>query len=100
MQRISSRPSPRRKSLGSASLDGTVRLWDVATGREQAALLGHSAGVLDLAFSPDGLVVARTRPPGSGTRPRVENCDLRGPQGRRPCRQVRPMPGASPPADG
>ena len=31
-----------------------VRLWDVATGKEQHTLQGHRHYVLDMAFSPDG----------------------------------------------
>jgi serine/threonine protein kinase len=31
-----------------------VRVWDRATGRERAVLLGHSDWVLELAFTPDG----------------------------------------------
>ena len=39
--------------LASASDDGTVRLWDPATGVEQAALT-HASSVWAVAFSPDG----------------------------------------------
>jgi len=38
----------------SGSLDGTVRLWDIATGWEILAFSGHEAPVLSAAFSPDG----------------------------------------------
>ena len=31
----------------------TVKLWDVATGVEQATLRGHDHGIRGLAFSPD-----------------------------------------------
>jgi WD40 repeat protein len=44
-----------------AGADGgknAVRLWDVYTGKEVADLEGHSAGVLSVAFSPDGKLLA------------------------------------------
>src|SRR5262249_145463 len=42
----------------SGSEDRSVRLWDVATGRELAALEGHTWAVDALAFSPDGRSLA------------------------------------------
>ncbi len=41
--------------IASASRDGTIRVWDVATQRELALCRGHSGGVESLAVSPDGL---------------------------------------------
>ncbi|HSA29685.1 MAG TPA: protein kinase [Phycisphaerae bacterium] len=38
----------------SASEDGTVRLWDVRTGREIRTFIGHAGAVHCLAVSPDG----------------------------------------------
>lgn len=38
--------------------DQTVRLWDVRTGLEVRTLTGHSDGVQDVAFSPDGRLLA------------------------------------------
>ncbi len=38
----------------SGSADGSVRLWDVETGRELRRLDGHTALVSSVAFSPDG----------------------------------------------
>jgi WD40 repeat protein len=34
--------------------DGTVRLWDAATGRQPLTLRGHTGPVFGVAFSPDG----------------------------------------------
>jgi WD40 repeat protein len=38
-----------------------VRLWDPATGTEQATLTGHTDTVTAVAFSPDGRAAARLR---------------------------------------
>lgn len=38
--------------------DQTVRLWDVSTGSEERTLTGHAAGVQDVAFSPNGRLLA------------------------------------------
>jgi uncharacterized caspase-like protein len=48
--------------LASASRDHTIKLWDVASGREIRTLSGHSSAVASVAFSPDG----RTLASGSG----------------------------------
>ena len=41
-----------------AAADKTLRLWHVATGRSAAVLCGHTQGISDVAWSPDGSLVA------------------------------------------
>jgi WD40 repeat protein len=38
--------------------DGTIKLWEVATGRQLRTLAGHSARIFALAFSPDKVLMA------------------------------------------
>jgi len=46
--------SPNGKTLASGSYDGTIKLWNVATGKEQATPKRHFTLVDRLAYSPDG----------------------------------------------
>ncbi len=52
--------APDGKTLATGGYDGAVRLWDLQTGRESAALRDdpHSSWVRALAFSPDGKTLA------------------------------------------
>jgi len=46
--------SPDGRTSLSCSGDQTVKLWDIATGKELASFTGHEAEVFTVAFSPDG----------------------------------------------
>src|SRR5258707_60535 len=45
--------SPDGKTLASGSKDTTVKLWEVATGKERATLKGHTGSVTAVAFGRD-----------------------------------------------
>jgi len=49
---------PSGRYLGSASYDGTWRLWDVERGDELLLQEGHSKEVYAIAFQQDGALVA------------------------------------------
>jgi WD40 repeat protein len=52
--------NPDGTLLASASATGAVHLWDVAAGREVAKLDGHRNTSIDVAFHPDGSLLAST----------------------------------------
>jgi WD40 repeat protein len=46
------------KLLAAGCEDGTIRLWEVATGNEFSTIKGLGAGVRSVAFSPDDKLLA------------------------------------------
>ena len=50
--------APDGRTLATASIDKTVRLWSVNGGQELLVLDGHTGPVRALAFSPDGRILA------------------------------------------
>jgi WD40 repeat protein len=44
--------------LASGSLDATIKLWNITTGQEVGALLGHLNCVWSVAFDSDGMLAS------------------------------------------
>ena len=55
---------PTEQKIATASMDGSARVWDMATGEELLRIEGHEVvsdfftGVLGIAYSPDGRMIA------------------------------------------
>src|SRR5262249_53590016 len=50
--------APNGNTLASANHDGTVRLFEAATGKQLQVLRGHANSVACVAFSPNGKILA------------------------------------------
>ena len=58
-QPVLRRAQPRRhRSLATGGYDSAIKLWNVADGKELRTLDGHNGAVFELAFRPDGKVLA------------------------------------------
>jgi len=50
--------SPDGRWIASCSADGTIKIWDAATGQHKRTLEGHLAGISTIAWSPDSNTLA------------------------------------------
>jgi WD40 repeat protein len=51
--------SPDGATVASSDYDGMIKLWDIATGKEQATLKGQMDTVWSVRFSPYGKILLR-----------------------------------------
>ncbi len=68
--------SPDGRTLASSSMDRSIRLWELVSGKERRQI-GKDVDVGSIAFSPDGMLLA-----GAGrTRAALQRLDMqRGPK--------------------
>ena len=54
--------SPDGKLIATGSYDQQIKLWDAASGEMVRTIVGHNGAVFDLAFSPNGRLLAKPAP--------------------------------------
>jgi WD40 repeat protein/DNA-binding SARP family transcriptional activator len=52
--------NPDGTRLATAGADGVAKVWDAQTGEELLAFTNHTGGLMSLAYSPDGRLIATT----------------------------------------